>query len=311
MDSKGKIVLITGGSGLIGTALTKLLQDEGYTVRYLSRNPQKISRVPAFLWNVEEHYIDLKAFENVDIVVHLAGENIAHGRWTKRRKELIYKSRVEGAKLILSYKSRYNLGFKAFISSSAIGFYGTFNSEEIFTEDSPAGDDFLARVAQEWEEAVWEFYKNGVRVGIVRTGVVLAPNGGLMQKLLPLARLGLLSPLGSGKQYVPWIHIDDLLRIYLMLIRSDQSDVFNGVAPQFDTFADLVHELMKLLGKKVWLPNVPEFAVKLLFGEMSSIMLYGSRVSAEKLLKAGFEFKFGDLTTALRDILTQVENMKH
>ncbi len=303
METKEKIVLITGGSGLIGTALTGLLLEEGYQVRHLSRNPQKLSRVPTFLWNIDQQFIDLKAFEDVDFVVHLAGENIAHGRWTKRRKDLIYRSRVGGAKLILDYKLRYKLNFQAFISSSAIGYYGTFNSDEIFTEDSPAGDDYLAYVAKHWEDAAWEFYKNGVRVGIVRTGVVLAPNGGLIQKLLPLARMGLLSPLGSGKQQVPWIHIYDLVRIYLMLIRSDESDVFNGVAPQFVTFTDLVDELVKLLGRKVWLPNVPSFVIKLLFGEMSSIMLYGSRVSADKLLKLGFEFKFGNITAALQDIL--------
>ena len=274
----------------------------------MSRFPEKIKKVPAYKWDIDKEYIEPEALEHTDIIVHLAGENISEGRWTKQRKELIYKSRVQGAKLLLDKVLLYKTPLKAFISSSAIGYYGTFTSDEIFTEDYPSGEDFLAQVADDWESAAWEFYKNGFRVGIVRTGVVLAPDGGLIKKIYPLARLGFLSILGSGKQYVPWIHIKDLARIYLMLIESNNSDVFNGVAPEHVTYEQLVKTFMRLLGKRVWLPRVPEFVVKMMFGEMASIMLYGSRVSAQKLLKAGFEFLFPGLEDALKDIVQKLKS---
>lgn len=308
MNPPVKNILITGGSGLIGRELTNLLLRKGYKVSYLSRNPEKIQKIPAYKWDIASEYIDPQALENTDVIVHLAGENITEGRWTKQRKELIYQSRVQGAKLLLSKVLLYKAPLKAFISSSAIGYYGTFTSDEIFTEDYPSGEDFLAQVADAWESAAWEFYKNGFRVGIVRTGVVLSPDGGLIKKIYPLARLGLLSVLGTGKQYVPWIHIKDLARIYLMLIESDISDVFNGVAPEHVTYEQLVRTFARLLGKRIWLPRVPEFVVRMMFGEMSSIMIYGSRVSAQKLLKTGFEFLFPRLEDALKDIVQKLKD---
>ncbi len=299
-------VLITGGSGLIGRELTPLLLRKGYEVRFLSRYDLQYKHVQVYRWNVSERYIDPEALQGVDYIIHLAGANIAEKRWTRKRKDEIFKSRVEGARLLLDKVLTYKTGLKAFISSSAIGYYGTYTSEDIFTEDYPAGEDFLARVADEWEDAAWEFYKNGIRVGIVRTGVVLAPDGGLVKKLYPLAKLGLLSPLGSGKQYVPWIHIRDIARIYLFLIESEVSDVFNGVAPEHATFEQLVKTMLRIMGKKSIMPNIPEFAVKLMFGEMSSIMLYGSRVSSQKLLNAGFQFMYPDLYVALKEILSRI-----
>ncbi len=306
MDPSNKTVLVTGGSGLIGRELTKLLLRKGYSVRFLSTRPEQITDVPAYKWDIAQNFIEPEALDGVDVIVHLAGANIAEKRWTRKRKQEIARSRIGGAKLLLANVLGHKIPLKAFISSSAIGYYGTFTSDDIFTEDFPAGGDFLAQVADQWEDAAWEFYKNGIRVGIVRTGVVLAPYGGLFAKLYPLAKAGLLSPLGKGNQWVPWIHIRDIARIYLFLIENEEiCDVFNGVAPEYVTFKQLVDTLMKLMGKKVILPHIPEFAVKMMFGEMSSIMLYGSRVSAQKLLDAGFEFMYPTLKEALAHLLSK------
>ena len=303
-----KTILITGGTGLVGSALTKELLKRGYKVCFLSTRPQAVKNVPAFKWDISQDFMEPEALDGVDIIVHLAGANISEKRWTRKQKKLIYDSRVEGARLILRNVIYGKKKIKAFISSSGVGYYGTFTSDKILTEDNPAGDDFLAYVAENWEKAAWEFYKYGIRVGIIRTGVVLAANGGIIKRLYPLARLGILSPIGSGKQYVPWIHIDNLVRMYIFLIENEISDVFNGVAPDFITFEQFIKGLMQALNKRVIMPNVPALLVKLLFGEMSIIMLYGSRVSADKIIKAGFEFKFPKFSQAIADIVQQLKS---
>ncbi len=300
-----KNILITGGSGLIGHHLSALLSTHGYNIRILSTNPQKIKKYPAFKWNIEKKYIDPLALEDIDVIIHLAGANISEARWTKKRKQQIIISRVNASELLYEYVHKYHIPIKQFISASAIGYYGTYTSEKIFTENDPPGHDFLANVGALWEDAAWEFNNLNANVAIVRTGVVLAWDGGIIKRLYPLARLGLLSPLGSGKQYFPWIHINDLCNIYLWILENQINDVFNGVAPQFITFKDFVKTFMKILNKKIIMPSVPSFILKIVLGEMSSILLHGSRVSAEKLLKAGFKFSFPAIDQALIDILNQ------
>ena len=301
-----KTILITGGSGLIGRHLANALKDKGYKVTLLSRNPEKIQGFKAYKWDIQRRFIDPDAITTANTIVHLAGENISSGRWTRRKRNQILMSRVEGSRLLYEYAQNYGTNLEAFISASAIGYYGTFTSKQILTENSPPGTDFLARIGAVWEEAAWSFHNLGKRVGIVRTGIVLAPDGGIVKRLYPLAKLGLLSPVGSGRQYFPWIHIYDLVQVYVWMVEGKLQGIYNAVAPAEDNFRDFVRVMMKMLNKKIIMPNVPAIFLKILFGQMSSIMLYGSRVSAQKLNESGFVFKFTNLEQALKDILTKL-----
>ncbi len=301
-----KNILITGGTGLVGRHLARRLIEKNYNVSLLTRSPGKVKGYKAYKWDINEHFIDPDAITTANIIVHLAGENISSGRWTRVKKNKILTSRVEGSRLLYEYAQTYGSNLEAFISASAIGFYGTYTSKDILKETDPPGKDFLARIGAVWEEAAWNFANIGKRVSIARTGIVLAPDGGIVQRVYPLAKIGVLSPVGSGKQYFPWIHIDDLVEIYLWMIEGKINGVFNAVAPEFVTFRDFVKALMNGLGKKIIMPNVPAFALKLLFGQMSSIMLYGSRVSADKILCEGFKFKFTRIDQAIKDILTNI-----
>ncbi len=301
-----KTILLTGGRGLIGRHLARVLQDKGYKVTLLSRTPEKTQEFKAYRWDIPRRFIDPDAITTANIIVHLAGENISSGRWTRHKRNQILMSRVEGSRLLYEYAQNYGTNLEAFISASAIGYYGTFTSKLILTENSPPGTDFLARIGAVWEEAAWNFHNLGKRVGIVRTGIVLAPDGGIVKRLYPLAKTRLLSPVGSGRQYFPWIHIYDLVQVYVWMIEGKLHGIYNGVAPAEDNFRDFVRAMMSTLDKKIIMPNVPGIVLKILFGQMSSIMLYGCRVSARKLMDAGFEFKFTNLEQALKDILTKI-----
>ncbi len=299
-----KNILITGGSGLIGSHLSQLLDNNGFNIKILSRHPEKIHSFPAFLWNPAKNFIDPAALKNTDIIIHLAGANIATKHWTNRRKQLIYSSRIHTANLLFENVKKLNIPLKAFISASAVGYYGTFNSNRILTENSEPGTDFLAKTAVDWEKAALQFRKLNIPVAIIRIGVVLAKNGGLLHKLLPLAKLGLLSSPGSGKQIVPWIHIADLTNLFLFIIQNQLFDTFNAVAPSVSTFNDLTRLLLKAYGHKQIMPNIPAPLIKLLFGQMSIIMLYGSEISSQKIINKGFLFKFKDLNSALKNLIS-------
>ena len=289
-------VLLTGGSGLIGRALSSMLQSKGYKVSWLSRHQHPRSEYSCFAWDIDNAYIDEKAFENVDFIVHLAGAGIADKRWIKTQKKIIIDSRVASTKLLLSYIQKLKISLKAFISSSAIGFYGSVTGEMIFEENNPPGNDFIAKVCRLWEGAIVEFQKENIRTVAIRTGIVLSAKGGALMKM----KTPVITPLGNGLQYMPWIHMKDLCSIYIQAIEdSSMNGVYNGVAPEHQNNSSFSKEFAMVF-KRPFLPvGAPAFVLNAAFGEMSTILLNGSRVSSDKIQSTGFKFEYPLLKDAL------------
>jgi len=294
-------ILLTGGTGLIGSKLTRLLLDKGYDVRHLSRNKKPSPGIKTFYWDVAKEEIDEQCVDGVDTVIHLAGEGVADKRWTDERKKAIVESRTKSIGLIYGLLKKNKHQVKSVISASAIGYYG-HRSDELVDEDSLPGSDFLANCCVAWEAAADEGSSLGLRVVKFRTGVVLDVAGALPQMAAPI-RWYIGSPLGSGKQWIPWIHNQDVIDMYLFAIENIQIEgVFNMVAPNPVTNKQLTKAIAQQLHRPIWLPNVPAFVLKLLLGEMSIIVLGGTKVSAEKIKDAGFTFKYTDVGGALKDI---------
>jgi len=300
-----KVVLITGGSGLIGSSLAKKLQNIEHEIRILSRKNKTTLGYKSYYWNIDENELDVEALNGVDFIVHLAGENISEKAWSNEQKIVIENSRVKSTQLLYQTCLENNLWPKAFISSSAIGYYGTFTSEQILTEESPAGNDFLALVGKKWEAAADSFSKKDIRTVIIRTGVVLSKDGAAYPKMARPAKFGLSAAFGSGKQYVPWIHIDDIVNIFVKAIEDENMQgVYNGVAPEHLTNKQLTKAIAKGLKKPYFLPNIPSFILRTVFGEMSIILLKGSRITASKIIQKGYQFKFPDIESAMKKLIT-------
>ncbi|KQT31464.1 hypothetical protein ASG22_18210 [Chryseobacterium sp. Leaf405] len=299
-----EIVLITGANGLVAQELSKKIEKE-YTVRFLTRKKKNSSD---FEWNIKEGTIDETAFENISHVIHLAGANISEKRWTDERKKELISSRVDSANLILKTLQKKNIRLKSFISASGINYYGTQTTEKIFTENDDPGNDFLSEVVVLWEKAADNFKEQNLaeRVVKIRTAVVLSEKEGALKKMLPTIKMGIGSPLGSGKQYMPWIHIKDICSIYEFALKNSELDgAFNGTAPEHTTNKNLTKTIAEVLKKPLFMPNVPSFVLELLFGELSVAVLEGSRASSEKIKKAGFQFEFPELKSALKDLLNK------
>lgn len=300
------VILISGGTGLVGKALTNYLITKGHEVRILSRNPQPSSQLKSFYWNVEKNEIDENAFDDVEHIVHLAGSGIADKRWTDHRKQAIIDSRVNSMRLITDVVKKKNIQLKSFVGASAIGIYGMTTSEKIFTETDGGQDDFLTQSCIQWENSYEQIQLLSQKNCIIRIGVVLSKNGGALKRLLPLFNLGLGSAVGSGKQYMPWIHLDDLVSVfYEALFNSNYAGVYNAVSAEETTNQSFSRQLAKSLSKPFFLPRVPAFALKLVFGEMANVLLEGSRVSPKKLVNAGFQFKYPTLSEALTEIVSK------
>lgn len=300
------IILISGGTGLVGKALTNRLITEGHEVRILSRSPKSNKEIKSFYWNVEKNEIDEKAFDGVEHIVHLAGSGIADKRWTEVRKQDIIDSRVNSMKLITDVVKKKNIQLKSFVGASAIGIYGMTTSSRIFSESDKGGDDFLTQSCTQWENSYQQIQTLSTKNCIIRIGVVLSKNGGALKRLLPLFNLGLGSAVGSGKQYMPWIHIDDLVSVFHeALFNPNYNGIYNAVSTQETTNQSFSKQLAKSLLKPFFLPNIPTFALKLVFGEMANVLLEGSRVSSDKLTNTGFQFQFPTINEALKDIISK------
>ena len=297
-------ILITGGAGIVGKQLTKILINKGYSVAVLSRTKQQDSVIKTYTWDIEKGEIEQEAIDSADYIIHLAGANIGEKRWTTKRKQLILDSRVKSTQLIYSKLHYSNNKLKAFISASATGYYGAITTEHIFTETDPPSTDFLGDTCKQWEASADAFQQIGIRTVKIRTGIVLSKQGGALEKLALIVKTGFGSPIGSGKQYMPWIHIDDLCNIYLKAIEDQQMQgAFNAVSQEHTTNKVFIKTLATVLNKPCWFPNVPGVLLKLLLGNMSDIVLEGSRVSSAKIIKAGYQFHYPNLTAALKDVL--------
>jgi uncharacterized protein (TIGR01777 family) len=297
-------VLITGGSGLIGSVLSEMLLAEGHQVSLLSRSRRNGTGLPVYTWNSEKLEIPPEALEATDCIIHLAGANIGKKRWTAKRRQEILDSRTRPVHLLFERIKEQNIKLRTFISSSAIGFYGLSTSEKIYTEKDPPAGDFLGQVCSQWEQAAEQFAELGTRTVQLRTGVVLSGKGGALSRMLTPVKLGLGSALGNGRQYLPWIHVDDLCRIYIKALE-DQAilGAYNAVAPEFVTNKAFTRTLARVVRKPFWFPKVPAIALKILFGKMGGLVLEGSRVSADKIEAAGYTFRFRLHETALKDLL--------
>ncbi len=302
MSSK---VLITGGSGLIGTALSKRLQERGHEVIHLSRQKRNNVPYPVFLWDIDKNFIEDGAFEGVDAIIHLAGANIADSRWTAKRKKELADSRIRGARLIYDHLSSKSHEVKAFISASAIGIYGYDTGDELITEDHPPNShDFLAILTRQWEEAADAFSELSIRVVKLRIGLVLSTEGGLLKKLLPLAKLGLSSAFGNGRQFMSWIHLDDLVEMFVKAVGDEKMrGSYNAVAPKPVTNREFLKTMARVTGRPYFLPDTPKFVLKLMLGEMADAVAGGNKVSCEKIQRKGFHFKFASLEGVLNDLL--------
>ncbi|HNB24282.1 MAG TPA: TIGR01777 family oxidoreductase [Candidatus Melainabacteria bacterium] len=291
-------IAITGASGLVGKKVTARLEAAGHQVVKLVRRVRNSDN--EFTWNPETDKIDAKAFEGVDSVIHLAGENIASKRWSSEQKMKIKQSRVNGTKLIAGALATLDNPPRALVSASAIGFYGD-RGAEMLTEESKSGSGFLAHVCRDWEDATRVAESKGLRVVHARLGVVLSKEGGALKMMLPPFLMGAGGPLGNGKQYMSWIDLDDAAKAFIYLAtESNLSGPVNLVAPNPETNADFTKKLAKVIHRPAFFP-VPEFGVKTLFGEMGQeLLLASNRVSATKLVNSGFKFDYPELESALK-----------
>lgn len=295
-------ILITGASGLIGTRLIKNLLEKGHRVSVLSRQNSNFKGVSTFNWDIDKQLIDLKAFEGINTIIHLAGAGIADKRWTKQRKQEIVDSRIRSTQLLYHTIDAIKAPIKAFISASAVGYYGDRN-DEILHEESESGTGFLADCCKQWEAAVDEGLKSGIRVVKLRIGIVLSKQGGALSELARPVSFFVGAPLGSGKQWMPWIHLTDLVSIFEKAIEnSDYSGTFNACTPYPVTNYEFTKILAKKLFRPVWPVNVPEFVLKTMLGEMSTVILNSTRTSPQKLMDMGFRFRYQGLDTALSEI---------
>ena len=298
-------VVLTGGTGFIGKKLTRLLLENGFSVSVLSRSVNENSEgISYYKWDVDAGTIDEQAILNADYVIHLAGENIGAKRWTVNRKKAILDSREKSTQLLFSCLHKHNKQLKAFVSASGVGIYGAITDELICSETTPAASDFLGKKKKKWEAATNPIRDLGIRTVQIRTGLVLGKGDGVLQQLIPLFKYKLGSAIGSGKQYMPWIHIDDLCRIYLAsMLNSEMQGPYNAAINDSANNTIFSSALAKVFGYTIWLPNVPAFVLQLVLGEMAQLVLKGRRINSDAIEKTGFQFQFTDLEKALRDCI--------
>jgi uncharacterized protein (TIGR01777 family) len=298
--------VISGGTGLIGTALGERLLADGWEVVALSRSPVKARGLPEGMqvagWDPYAVGAWAGVLEGADAVLHLAGENLAAGRWTAARKRRLMASRVETGRVLAEVIGGLEEPPGVFVQASGVNYYGP-RGDEVVTEDTGSGKDFLARLCVEWEGATAPVETRGVRRPVLRTGMVLSRRGGALGKMLPAFRMSLGGPLGHGLQWVSWIHLADAVEAIRFLIGEEgATGSFNLTAPQPVRNEDLTAELAAALGRPAWL-RAPAWALRLALGELAQVLLTGQRALPSRLQEAGFGFRFPELSAALEDLL--------
>lgn len=285
-----------------------MLLQKGYNIHHLSRNPELHGnpRIRVFRWDIEKNEIDEQCIAGVNAIIHLAGENIAEKRWTAKRKQQIIRSRTASIDLLYNLiRQNADHQIETIVSASAIGYYGD-RDDILLTEESEPGNGFLTRACLEWEKAVDEGEKLNIRVVKLRAGIILTDAGGALPEIANPVRKGLGAALGNGKQWMSWIHIQDVNRMYAYAVENQQiTGTYNMTAPQPVTNSEMTKSLAQILDKKLWLPNVPAFSLKLLLGEMSTLVLDSAKVSSSKIQSNGFTFNFPEITGALKEIYSE------
>ncbi len=305
-------ILITGGTGLIGKALTKALLLKGYNVIILTRNAERMESGEGLQyaeWNIENQTIDINAIKQADYVIHLAGAGVADKRWTAKRKQEIQDSRTKSGSLLVKALQENTNKVKAVICASAIGWYGADRSSQILTgrndfeETVLAANDFLGQTCKLWEQSTDPLLQLNKRLVKLRIGIVLSNLGGALKEFKKPLRFGVATILGSGKQIISWIHIDDLVQLFIYALENEKMNgVYNAAAPHPVSNKEFIMAATKARGKFYIPVYVPSFALKLMLGEMSIEVLKSTTVSSRKVQDAGFFFNYADIETALRHL---------
>lgn len=299
-------ILITGATGLVGKALTNMCHTNGISVHYLTTSKNKIEtrdNYKGFYWNSKDGILDEACLDGVTTIIHLAGATIAQ-RWTDENKKVILDSRVETAKMLYTaLQTKKEASVKHFISASAIGGYPS-SLDKVYDETYPAyASGFLGEVVEAWEEIALQFQKLDIATAIVRTGIILDEDDGALPKIMQPITYGAGAPLGSGKQWQSWIHKEDMAAIYYHVLENELTGIYNGVAPHPVTNEELTNQVAKVLDKPLLLPKVPKFALKLMLGDMATIVLESQKVSAAKIEDSGYTFTYRHIEAALQDLL--------
>lgn len=298
-------VLITGATGLVGQELVNLLLQNGYTIHYLSTSKSKLvsqNNYKGFFWNPKKSEIDTNALTGVEVIIHLAGANVAK-KWTTAYKEEIIESRLLSTQLLYKTLQKNSHQVKQIISASAVGIYPDSLTDIYHETDLDIDVSFLGNVVKQWENEVSQFEKLEIIVSKIRIGIVLAKNGGALQEMAKPIKYGVGAAFGSGAQYQSWIHVQDLVAIFQFVMENRLPGIYNGVAPYPVTNSELTKAIAKTLGKPLFFPNIPKFVMKLILGEMHQILFSSQHVSCRKLLDENFQFKFASLDKALNDLL--------
>jgi uncharacterized protein len=298
-------MIVTGATGFVGRRLLAKLPQAVVLSRDAARAAASLHAfsVPVFDWNPQQGPPPAAAFEGVDCVFHLAGDPVAEGRWTAAKKQRIRESRVVGTRNLVAGLRNLSVKPRVLVSASAVGFYGSRGDEPLDEKSSP-GSGFLAEVCQDWESAAGLARDLGIRVVPVRVGIVLGDNGGALAKMLPPFRFGLGSPLGNGRQFMPWVQLDDLVEMLLFAAREERvTGPLNGVSPAPVTNHEFTKTLGRVLGRPTILPPVPRWVLRTMLGEFADILLHSQRAYPRAAEAAGFSFQYRELEPALRAAL--------
>jgi uncharacterized protein len=297
-------ILITGATGLIGNELVKLLLEKNHTIHFLTTSKAKIEdklNYKGFYWNPQEGKIDESCIYGVDVIVHLAGANIAH-RWTNEYKQEIIESRTLSGELLFNLVKKTPNQIKQIVSASGTAIYPESFSKVYDETTTESEDSFLSNVVKKWEESVNTFQTLGIKVCKLRTGIVLSNLGGALPEMVKPIKMGIGAAMGSGKQVQSWIHINDLVSMYYFAIENQLDGVYNAVSPNPISNQELTTAIAKTLKKPLWLPNIPEFLMKLILGEMAYLLFSSKKLSAKKIEDSGFQFQFPKIDKAIDDL---------
>lgn len=298
-------VLITGATGLVGTELVSLLLKNGIHINYLTTSKNKIqdeANYKGFYWNPTTGDIDDTCLDDVDVIIHLAGASISK-RWTTSYKQEILESRVLSTAVLYGLLKNKTHNVHQFISASAIGIYPNSLDKVYSEEETQFDSSFLSQVVQKWEQSVDRIAQLGIKVAKVRTGLVLSGKGGVLKEMAAPAKFGLAAAFGSGRQMQSWVHLDDLAGIYYYILNEELESIYNAVAPFPVTNQELTKQIAKALDKPYFLPNIPQFAMRMILGEMHTLLFDSQNVSAKKIISEGYQFKYLSLEKALKEEL--------
>jgi len=303
-------VLITGATGMIGQAIVKVLHDKDIPVNYLTTSKDKIESTEdfqGFYWNPTKGEIDLKCFENVQAIINLAGASIAK-RWTPQHKKKVLLSRTNSLQTLKKgLEQSGNKEVECMVSASAIGIYPDSISDYFEESTSKVDDGFLGEVVSKWEAEAENFEELGMDVAKIRIGLVLSTEGGALPKMAMPVKNFVGAPIGSGDQWQSWIHIEDLAQMFVFAVENNLKGTYNGVAPNPVTNTKLTKELARILERPLWLPNVPAFLLKVVLGEMSTLLLASQRVSSKKIEEEGFSFQYVNICQAFKSLYASEE----